>query len=336
MPLTITHEKQNDYEQVVKFTDDDFICYIAIHNTKLGPAVGGCRIKNYNSVEDARTDVLRLAKGMTYKSSLAGLNFGGGKAVVIADKPTRNIMLKVGEAINYFNGQYFSAEDVGTKLSDIQIAGEITPYVAKLDGSAMTARGVFNCMVAAYCYKYYDNSLDNVSVWIEGLGKVGMELAKYYPSLKNNDNPKVELYVSDLRKDVIKEAIGFGAKKITESKKKLINIYSPCAMGQVVNIQNVNSVKYDIICGSANNQLIDDNFADVLQNNNVLYCCDYLVNSGGIINAAFEFGKEFDQVACEKYTDGLSDKLLDVFAMAKSDKMNPLKASNRLAEERFK
>ena len=152
MVLNITHEHHDDYEQVVGFSDDDFQCYIAVHNTKLGPAFGGCRIIPYASKDDALLDVLRLSKGMTYKNSIAGLNYGGGKAVVIADKPTREMMLKVGEAVNYFNGTYITAEDVGTRLIDVQTVAEVSKYVVHDDGSCYTAIGVLACMKAALNY----------------------------------------------------------------------------------------------------------------------------------------------------------------------------------------
>ena len=192
MTIQIERLTCDGYEQVVHFSDDAFQCFIALHNTKLGPAIGGCRLKWYDTSDDALADVLRLSKGMTYKSSLAGLDFGGGKCVVIAERPTRDIMLKVGECVNFFAGEYITAEDVGTTLLDTAITGEITPYVAHLDGSAMTARGVLACMLAAADHLDQWGGLDGVPIWIEGLGKVGMDLAN---RLQGHNN----LYVTDLQ-----------------------------------------------------------------------------------------------------------------------------------------
>jgi leucine dehydrogenase len=339
MTLIISEIKTDGYERVVEFTDDTgFQCYIAIHNTSCGPGLGGCRVKSYASNENAFTDVLRLSKGMTYKSALAGLNFGGAKMVINAPKATREIMLKAGECVEYFDGQYITAEDVGTTLDQVHIMREVTQHTAQLDGSSMTARGVVVCMRAALKYqnKWGDMPL-GMPVWVQGLGKVGMDVAHRLDAL--NTIPRtlhgLDLYVSDLRPEAIKEAEEFGAREITEDDKRFIEIYSPCAMGQVINDTNVNSTKYSIICGSANNQLVDESYAEILQNNGVIYVPDYLCNSGGVINAAMEIGVEFDQEACEKATDAIGDKLLEVFAIAKEENITPLAAANKLAESRF-
>ncbi len=336
MPLTITEQPVDGYERVVSFSDDDFQAYIAVHNTALGPALGGCRIKSYASKDDALTDVLRLAKGMTYKSSLAGLNLGGGKCVVMAEKATREIMLKVGEAVNYLNGLYITAEDVGTTLPDIQVVGEVSPHIVHLDGSSNTALGVLSCMMAAVKYHgEYGDTLNGVPIWIQGLGKVGMDLAMRLGTLDD-----LQLYVSDLRPDVVKHACDtLGAREITEADKRFIAIYAPCAMGQIVNDTNLNTTRYSIICGSANNQLVHDEYAKVLQDNGVLYCPDYLVNAGGVITADGEIEKWTDEKVIE-HCSNLGDQLLKCFEMADEgvmgQKITPLAAANMLAEARFK
>jgi leucine dehydrogenase len=337
MALTISEIAQDGYEQVVHFYDDTgFSCLISLHNTNLGPGLGGCRIKSYNSHDDALLDVLRLSKGMTYKSSLAGLNLGGAKAVVNAPKPTREIMLKVGEAVEYFNGRYITAEDVGTTLPDIEIAGEITSHRATLDGSSMTARGVLACMAAAVKYQgKWGSDVLSVPIWVQGLGKVGMDLAYRIKDLEGNHPPGLNLYVSDLRSEAIKEAESFGAREITEDDKRFVGIYAPCAMGQVINDTNVNKIKYGIICGSANNQLTDVSYADVLKSRGVIYVPDFLANAGGVINAACEVGKPFDLKECEFLTDALGDRLLNVFEMADKENISPLRAAMNLAEIGF-
>lgn len=336
MSLIMKHEKHDGYEEILNFSDDTGLQgYVAIHNTKLGMGLGGCRIKSYSSNEEALLDALRLAKGMTYKSSLAGLNFGGAKCVVNAPKATREIMLKVGEAVEFLKGRYCSAEDVGTTLDDVHIMREVTKHTAQLDGSMMTARGVLACIKAAVKYRNQWEDLEdpvdleNLTVWIQGLGKVGMDLFNRLVPLKT------DLYVSDLRPDAVVEAIESGAREITEEQKRFINIYAPCAMGQVINENNVNKIAYAIICGSANNQLVHEEYADVLRHNDVLYCPDWLVNSGGVINAAYEIGIAFDEEACGKATDAVGDKLLEVFAMADEENTTPLKIASIIAETRF-
>lgn len=328
MSLNMKLLPHEGYERVIYFTDDnDFHCFISIHNLKLGPALGGCRLKNYKTHDDALLDALRLSKGMTYKSAAAGLNLGGGKGVIIAPKATRDIMLRFGEAINMLNGDYVSGEDVGTTLSDIQIAGEITQYVVHQDGSSMTARGVLSAMKAAWEHKGHFGS---PNVWVQGLGKVGMDLAY---RLKDFSNCTI---VSDLRQEAMKEAIdNLNAIEYNRQKDTFIEIYSPCAMGQVITSDNVDSIEYDIICGSANNQLIDDGLAHTLIDRGILYCPDYIVNAGGVIDAACEIGQPYNQTQSEMMTDLIGERLTVVFEMAEDEKITTVEAANKLAEERF-
>lgn len=330
MPLTITEETIDGYERVVGFSDADFQCYIAVHNTTLGPALGGCRIKPYASKDDALTDVLRLAKGMTYKSSLAGLNLGGGKCVVVADRSTREIMLKVGEAVNYLNGQYITAEDVGTTLPDIVTVGEVSPHIVHLDGSSNTALGVLSCMRAALKYQGdWGDILEDVPIWVQGLGKVGMDL---FDRLNHSKHPY--LYASDIRPEAVQQAVSKGAHEIAESDKRFMAVYAPCAMGQVVNAENIDATSYPIICGSANNQLVEESYAEILKFNGVIYVPDYLCNAGGVITAAGEVeGWTEDEVTrrCEK----LDDVLLNVFELAGKQDITPLAAANQLALARL-
>ena len=334
MALKIFHHKQNEYEKVIEFSDDTgFICYIAIHNTNLGPGLGGCRVKSYPTNEEALADCLRLAKGMTYKSSLAGLNFGGAKCVINAPKATRDNMLKVGEAIEYFKGHYISAEDIGTTLSHVQIMREVTQHTAQLDGSSMTARGVLACMKAAVKYKQWD--FDDLYIWIQGLGKVGMDLVKRLNDEEMAQDILLKLCVSDIRKNAVDEAkTNFDAVEYNE-KIHTIDIYAPCAMGQVINADNIDTVRYGIICGSANNQLVEESYGEILKANNVLYCPDWLVNAGGVINASCEIGRPFDQKECEDMTDALGNRLTEVLITSDKENKTPLYIAMRMAESRF-
>ncbi len=247
--------------------------------------------------------------------------------VVMAEKPTREIMLKVGEAVNYFNGRYITAEDVGTKLPDILTVAEVSPYTIKTDGSENTALGVFSCLQSALIYHgEWGSSLNGIPVWVEGLGKVGFDLAKRLL------NAGANVYVNDLRPDVVKEAIALGAHEITESEKRFVYIYSPCAMGQVVN----DTTRYPIICGSANNQLEDDTYAETLKNNEIMYCPDYLVNAGGVITAAYEINAQ--QNANSTVEDACIDinrMLISVLEMSKASNTTPLAMANMLAESRL-
>ncbi|CAM6055310.1 unnamed protein product [Sphagnum tenellum] len=329
----IEHLDIDGYETVVKFYDDEgFRAYIALHNTKLGPALGGCRIKSYTEYDAELTDVLRLAKGMTYKSSLAGLSLGGGKMVVNAPYATREIMLKVGEAVNYFGGDYITAEDMGTTLEDINVVSEVSSHTIHRDGSSLTAKGVMVCMQAALRHIGY-NSFTNVPIWVQGLGKVGFDLVERITGLGDMAN----IFVSDLCSDVVERSNRlFGTLEIDEEMIwSKIAVYAPCAMGQVINKVTVGSIPYSIICGAANNQLVKDEYADRLQENGVLYCPDWLVNAGGVIAAACEVGQDYDADKAEAMTDDLADRLLTVLEVAQSSGQTPLAIATEMAEARF-
>jgi len=330
--MQVTYEAHPNYEQIATFHDDDFHCIVAIHSTRLGPAFGGCRLKPYLTHADAMVDVLRLAKAMTYKCSLADLNFGGGKMVVIADHPTRDILLKIGEVLNQFAGSFITGEDIGTTPDDIAVVNEVTPYVARIDGSAMTARGVLSAMLAAALYhKEWGDSLDGVAIWVQGLGKVGMPLTYM---LSQHDHPNI--YVSDLRTDLVSQACSLpGVYSLTENDKKFISIYAPCAMGQVVHPGNVHTLRHSIICGAANNQLLDDSYAEVLYKNDVLYVPDWLANAGGVIVGACEADGPYDKTRAETMTDDIGQRLIRVLEMADKEGIPPLHAAKRLAEVRL-
>ena len=338
MALTITEETVDDYERVVGFSDDDgFQCYIAIHNTTLGRALGGCRIKPYASKEDALADVLRLSKGMTFKSSLAGLNLGGGKCVVVADRSTREIILKVGEADNHLGGLYITAEDVGTTLPDIMTVGEVSPHIVHLDGSSNTALGVLSCIKAAVYYQGDWTSTGfglTMPIWVQGLGKVGWDLFRRIVEEQPEWVRAPNLYVSDIRQEVVTDALGYNALEIAETDKRFMAVYAPCAMGQIVNASNVNDIRFPIICGSANNQLTDDSYAEILQKNGVLYCPDYLANAGGVITAAGELEGWSEEEVIDRCV-GIGDTMEAVFEMADHEKITPLAAAHRLATDRL-
>lgn len=330
--MKITHQEHDGYEHVVTFEDTDFHCIIAIHSTHLGPAVGGCRMKSYATIDDASLDARRLAKGMTYKCSLAGLHFGGGKAVIIANHANRrDALLRFGDAVNYFKGEYVTAEDVGTTIADMDIIAEITPHLTRIDGSVNTARGVLSAMMAAALYnRQWGDTLDGVPIWVQGVGKVGMHLVTMLSGLEHPN-----IFVSDLNPDAVAAACAIGAHAISESDKRFIAVYAPCAMGQVINAENVATMTATIICGAANNQLADDAYADVLYKNGVLYCPDFLVNAGGVITGACEIGQSYDHKQAEDLTDDIGERTWNVLKLAEAAKVSPLTMARGIAEARF-
>jgi leucine dehydrogenase len=327
------------YEEVYHFTDTNFSAFIGIHNTHLGPALGGCRMKPYESDARALQDVLLLAKGMTLKNSLAGLNYGGGKMVVNARDPTRDLMHLVGEAVETLEGRYLTADDVGTTVDDMKIAAQRTRYVATLgkdalpgDPSPWTALGVFHCILAALTYRNMQNDHAGLSIWVQGLGKVGWGLTE---RLANSGRPLFEIYVSDLLPDRVAAARAtFGAIEYTPEIATQIQIYAPCAMGQVIRVDNIDDIKFPVICGSANNQLETDELAQILHDRGVLYCPDFLVNAGGVISAASEI-TGYDEDAVRRSVIDRGGCLTTTFKIAEQEKTTPLEMAKLLANLRL-
>jgi leucine dehydrogenase len=321
------------YEAVYQYLDDGFHAFISIHSTKLGPALGGCRIHEYETDKAALTDALRLSKGMTYKNSAAGLNFGGAKCVVNTPRATRDVMLKVGEIVESLGGNYITGEDIGTTVADIKIAAEKTKHVLSLgaagDPSPWTSLGVYECINAVRAASYLDDT--RLTVWVQGLGKVGWGLAKLL------HEHGYALYVSDLNQDLVDDACAFlGAKPYRPDDDYDIDIYAPCAMGAVVNRANVHTIPFPIICGSANNQLESDDLAEILHQRAILYCPDYLVNAGGVIAAAAEItGFDEDKVRQDVCARGRA--LEDAIRVGgERGDLSPLAGANYLAEMRLK
>jgi leucine dehydrogenase len=323
------------YNTVIHFTDTNFSAFIALHDLQLGVALGGCRIKPYANDQEALEDALRLSKGMSYKNSLAGLKFGGGKCVVNAEHATPELMHKIGEAVEYMDGQYVTAEDVGTSVEDIRVLSEKTSFVASLghagDPSPWTAIGVFEAIEAARAYMGWEDSY-SPSVWLQGLGKVGWDLAERL----HHDG--YQLYVSDLNQDRVDEAVAaFGAWIYDENDPDMCNeidIYAPCAMGNVIRWDNIQDIDFPVICGSANNQLESDELADELYRSHVVYCPDYLVNAGGVIALAAEQTVfSMDNVLVKVKQRG--DLLTLVLETAELLNMPPLRVANALAEFRW-
>jgi leucine dehydrogenase len=328
-----------DYEEVYHFTDTDFSAFIAIHNTQLGPALGGCRMKPYESDNQALQDVLLLAKGMTLKNSLAGLNYGGGKMVVNAPDPTRDRMHLVGEAVESLQGRYLTADDVGTTIDDMKIAAQRTRYVATLgrdalpgDPSPWTALGVYHCILAAVAHRNMQNDHTGLKIWVQGLGKVGWGLIE---CLVNRGQAFFDLYVSDLLSDRVAAACTkFGAIEYTPDMAAQIQIYAPCAMGQVIRVDNIDDIKFPVICGCANNQLETDELAQILHNRGLLYCPDFLVNAGGVISAASEI-TGYDERAVRQNVIDRGVCLTNAFKMAEHENTTPLAIAKHLADLRL-
>lgn len=265
---------------------------IAVHSSALGPAVGGCRMYPYASEEDALHDVLRLSRGMTYKSALAGLPFGGGKSIIIGDprkQKTPALLEAMGGFVHSLGGRYITAEDVGTSVADIRAMAQKTPYVTGLDDnehggdpSPSTAYGVFLGIRAAVRHRYGKESLKDCAVSIQGLGHVGFKLAR----LLIEDGAIV--HGADINADNLERAVAeLGVRPVggDEALFLPVDVVAPCAMGAVWNADSISKLRAGIVCGGANNQLATAEDGNRLRELGVLYCPDFVVNAGGIIEA---------------------------------------------------
>lgn len=285
------------YEKVIEGIDLErgLHCFIAIHNCRLGPSLGGTRIHLYATPKEALDDVLRLAKAMTYKSAVAEDGLGGGKSVIIADprSKTPELLHAFGEVVNSLKGKYIAAEDVGSTIADMALIRQKTPYVAALstekssgDPSRFTAWGVFRGIQAVCKKLWHSKSLKGKTIAIEGLGNVGSKLANILFWEGAN------LIVCDIKQDLVRQAAHDYAAKIVQPKDFAAtecDILAPCAMGGSINTKSIPLLNCKAIAGSANNQLETPEIGQELLKQGILYAPDYIINSGGIINASAEF-----------------------------------------------
>ncbi len=337
--------KHGDHEQVI-FCNDKTVglkAIIAIHNTSLGPALGGTRMWNYATEDDALVDVLRLSRGMTYKAAAAGLNLGGGKAVIIGDpktQKTEGLFRGFGQYINSLNGKYITAEDVGTTVRDMEYIYMETPFVTGIpkdfggsgDPSPYTAHGVLMGVKASAKEKFGDDSLRGKRVAVQGLGNVGSNLVKYL------SEEGAVITIADIdaaRTKYHQEKYGATAVSPDQILSTECEILAPCALGAVVNDQTIGKLKCKIICGGANNQLAEPRHGDQLRELGILYAPDYVVNAGGLMNVFVELEGYSPDRAFEK-TRNVYDNLTKVFEIARRDSIGTYLAADRLAEERIR
>jgi leucine dehydrogenase len=328
------------HERLASCTDGDYNGLIAIHSTRLGPALGGTRLWQYRNQQEAIDDVLRLARGMTYKNALAGVPFGGGKSIILKNNGPMDreaIFRMHGRFVETFGGQYITAEDVGTSPEDLEHVRKETQHVAGLlsgsgNPSPVTARGVFRAMQAAAKYRWGDDSLEGRTVAIQGCGSVGYYLASYLNKAGANlivsdvDPRQVERVVSEF------EAMAFGPEDIYYADA---DVFAPCALGGILNDETIHALKAEIVAGAANNQLLEPRHGDELAALNILYVPDYAANSGGVINGLRDLlGWDAAQSAAK--VDEIYDTVFNIFRIAEAQGIPTYKAADRLAEERFK
>jgi leucine dehydrogenase len=335
----------DDHEHVVFFYDRDsgLKAIVALHDTSLGPALGGCRMWPYQSETAALTDVLRLSKGMTFKAAMADLPYGGGKAVVIGDPrvdKSAELFHALGRAIDSLGGRYYTGEDVGTSPNDMDWAGEETPYVlgrsrggGSGDPSPVTARGVWLGIRAAVRQQLGRGDLAGVRVAIQGLGHVGYNLAR----LLVQDG--AQLIVADIDPTRIEGAVEELAARAVSIETILsaeCEVLAPCALGGILNDDTIPRLACRIVAGAANNQLLEDRHGAALHARGILYAPDYVINAGGLINIAQELqpgGYDRDRALAQVETIGTT--LAEVFERARHEGMPTHEVADRIARERI-
>ncbi len=336
---------EHDHEQVMFCNDQasGLKAIVCIHNTVLGPAIGGTRMLDYGSEEDALNDVLRLARGMTYKSALAGLNLGGGKAVILADPKsakTESLLRAYGRFVQSLAGRYITAEDVGTTVHDMEIVRMETDYVTGIsrslggsgDPSPVTALGLFEGIKACAQYRWDKETLEDVSVAIQGVGHVGYHLCQHL----YREGARIK--VSDMDPENLREvADSFGVTVVgpEEIYATECEIFAPCALGGVLNDQTIPELQCEIVAGAANNQLVDEQrHAAMLVERGILYAPDYVVNAGGLINVANEL-EGYNRERAVQQAAGVYDILMEIFEDAEADGVTTVQAANAIAERRI-
>lgn len=333
----------DDYEQVVFNYDEvsGLKAIIAIHDTTLGPALGGTRIWDYDSEEEALTDVLRLSKGMTYKSAAAGLNLGGGKAVIIGDPDqikTEELLRAYGRFVQSLNGRYITAEDVNTNADDMHIVAEETDYVTGLPStsgnpSPVTALGVFHGIRSTANEVYKSSDLKDKVVAVQGVGHVGYSLVKH---LKEAG---AEVIITDIKdKNIDKAVQDFGVEVVKPDEIYSVdcNIFAPCALGAVINDETIPKLKCDIVAGAANNVLKEEEkHGNALEEKNIVYAPDYVINAGGVINVYDEL-IGYNRERALRRAKNIYNNITKVFEISKRDNIPTYKAADIMAEERIK
>ncbi|MCU1265877.1 MAG: Glu/Leu/Phe/Val dehydrogenase [Acidobacteria bacterium] len=330
-----------EHERVVLWSDPtcNYRGIIAIHSTALGPALGGTRFWNYANDEEASRDALRLSKGMSYKNALAGLPFGGGKSVIIGDNRTTDrerIFRAHGRFIESFGGRYITAEDIGTTPSDMEYVALETRHVGGLPGrsgdpSPVTAHGVFRALQACAQHRWGTADLSRRVVALQGCGSTGYHLAREI------HEAGAALVVADVDPERVRHVVSeFGAQAVSprDILSAQADVFSPCAMGGVINDETIPALKAEIIVGSANNQLLEPRHGDLLNDLGKLYAPDYVANAGGVINGCRELLSWAAADAAVK-VNAIYDTMLELLDKSKAEGMPPFRKADQLAEQRL-
>ncbi|KFZ31809.1 amino acid dehydrogenase [Pseudidiomarina salinarum] len=333
------HKEFDQHEQVVFCHDKEtgLKAIIAIHDTTLGPSLGGTRLWNYASSAEALTDVLRLSRGMTYKSALAGLPLGGGKAVIIGDAKkikTPELFRAYGRFVNSLSGRYITAEDVNIRTTDIEIVAEETSYVAGTTGKAgdpspHTALGTYLGLKIAAKHKFGSDELKGLKIAIQGLGAVGYDFAKYCA------NEGARLFVTDINEEACERAekeLGATVVGLEEIYGLDVDVYAPCALGATINDATLEQMKAKIIAGSANNQLATVAHDKIVSDMGILYAPDYVINAGGVIHVCSE-AASMSRAETDQRVRDIYNTLDTIFTRAEQENRPTGEIADELARE---
>ena len=338
----LDHPEFQDHENVVFVRDKDtgLSAIIAIHNTARGPGLGGCRVWPYETPGAALTDALRLSRGMTYKNALAGLELGGGKAVIIADPrkdKTSELMEAFGRHVERLSGNYITAEDVGVSPDDMEHIAKWTSHVRGTeatglgDPSPYTALGVFTGIRAAAKHVFGTDDLNGKTVSVQGLGNVGFDVARQL------HEAGAKLIVSDIHAPAVMKAMeAFDAIAVdpAEAHRVEADIFAPCALGAGLNARTIPQIQAKVVAGAANNQLETPADGEALKARGILYAPDYAINAGGVISIALATPGG-DETAVRQKTLAIGDTLTEIFERAQAEDKTPEQIADRMAEERF-
>lgn len=352
----------DDHEYVRRFVfDDGIVAFIAVHNTNLGPALGGCRMTAYKSEGEAINDVLRLSRGMTYKNAMAGLPLGGGKAVIIGNPQTQKtveLMEQMGMAVESFEGAYVTAEDSGTGEEDMVAMAKYTDHVTGLppemldnsvygelggNPSPLTALGCYHGIKSTIAHRYQgQKNLSDMRVSIQGVGAVGLELAKL---LKQDGARLIAADISEKNIEQAKQDLGdIEIVAPNEIFSVEADIFAPCAMGGALNDDTIAQLKVDIIAGAANNQLLESYHDKMLMGKNILYVPDYVINAGGVICVGYEYfrksGYNPEDFNIERgnmvaHVERIGQTVSDILVAAQKRDLPTGQMADKLAEEKF-
>ena len=341
------HPEFDAHEKVLFGHDPDtgLKAIIALHNTSRGPALGGCRMWAYRSDEEAVTDVLRLSRGMTYKSALADLPFGGGKSVIIGDAKTMKseaLFRAMGRLVESLGGRYRVAEDVGVTVADVEAMARETDYVAGIpaggagDPSPATAWGVFCGLKASVRHRLGRDDLRGLTVAVQGLGAVGRHLCAHLHAAG------AHLFVADLNEQAVRQAVeAWNAVAVAPDEIHTVaaEVFAPCALGAVLNDVSIPQLDCAVVAGSANNQLATLQDGAALKARGILYAPDYVINAGGIVNISHESqlsGAAYDKATAFAHVARIGDTLAEIYRLAERADLPTSEAADRLAEQRFK